>query len=53
MTSLLTALLVFVAFLVGCFVGAFDRRDRRVSHEAPRTIQPSLRQLRQWRAERR
>lgn len=50
MTSLFTALLVFAAFLVGCCVGAFERHDRRITHEAPRTI--DLQRIRQWHGER-
>ena len=37
-------------FAVGILVGRFLHRDRRITHEAPRTIQPSL--LKQWRSDR-
>ena len=45
MTSLSTALLVCLAYLLG-------RRDRRITHEPPRTVQPSLRRRNEWRSER-
>ena len=59
MTSLATAILVFVSFLLGCVLGRFERADRRITHEAPRTIDLTIQRdrrdqqrIRQWHGER-